>query len=155
MDNNDILTNTITNTNDQAQLVKFIITPYTRKAGSELEKCTGINDTAYVWVEPTARITVTPKQDTICNGAQVSITLTSPTVPTRAVKFRYVTEAPAGVTVTPATGGPLDNNDILTNTITNTNDQAQLVRFIITPYTRKQDQNWKNAPVSMIRLMYG
>ena len=91
--------------------LRFIVTPYTRQAGSETEKCTGINDTAYVWVEPTARITVTPKQDTICNGAQVNITLTSPTVPTRAVKFRYVTEAPAGVTVTPATGGPLDNND--------------------------------------------
>ena len=137
LNNNDILTNTITNTNDQAQLVRFIVTPYTRQAGSENEKCTGINDTAYVWVEPTARITVTPKVDTICNGAQVSITLTSPSVPTRAVKFRYVTEAPAGVTVTPATGGPLDNNNILTNTITNTNDQAQLVRFIVTPYTRQ------------------
>ena len=103
LNNTDILTNTITNTNDQAQLVRFIVTPYTREAGSETEKCTGINDTAYVWVEPTARITVTPKQDTICNGSQVNITLTSPTVPTRAVKFRYVTEAPAGVTVTPAT----------------------------------------------------
>ncbi len=137
MDNNDILTNTITNTNDQAQLVKFIVTPYTRQAGSENEKCTGINDTAYVWVEPTARITVTPKQDTICDGAQVNITLTSPSVPTRAVKFRYVTEAPAGVTVTPATGGPLDNNAVLVNSITNTNDQAQLVRFIVTPYTRQ------------------
>ena len=137
LNNNDILTNTITNTNDQAQLVRFIVTPYTRQAGSELEKCTGINDTAYVWVEPTARITVTPKVDTICNGAQVNITLTSPSVPTRAVKFRYVTEAPAGVTVTPATGGPLDNNDVLVNSITNTNDQAQLVRFIVTPYTRQ------------------
>ena len=68
--------------------------------------------------------------------SQVSITLTSPTVPTRPVKFRYVTEAPAGVTVTPATGTGLNNNDILINTITNTNDQAQLVKFIITPYSR-------------------
>ena len=86
------ISNTITNTNDQAQLVRFIVTPYTRISGSELEKCTGINDTAYVWVEPTARISVTPKQDTICDGSQVNITLTSPSVPTRAVKFRYVTE---------------------------------------------------------------
>ena len=129
LDNNNILTNTITNTNDQAQLVRFIVTPYSRQAGSENEKCTGINDTAYVWVEPTARITVTPKQDTICNGAQVSITLTSPSVPTRAVKFRYVTEAPAGVTVAPANGTDLNNNDILTNTVSNTNDQAQLVKI--------------------------
>ena len=110
---------------------------------------------AYVWVEPTARITVTPKQDTICNGAQVNITLTSPTVPTRAVKFRYVTEAPAGVTVTPATGGPLDNNAVLVNSITNINDQAQLVKFIITPYTRNAGSETKNAPASMIQLMFG
>ena len=137
LDNNAVLINSITNTNDQAQLVKFIVTPYTRQAGSENEKCTGINDTAYVWVEPTARITVTPKLDTICNGSQVNITLTSPSVPTRSVKFRYVTEAPAGVTVTPATGGPLDNNAVLINSITNINDQAQLVKFIVTPYTRQ------------------
>ena len=52
--------------------------PIPETQDNENEKCTGINDTAYVWVEPTARITVTPKQDTICNGTQVSITLTSP-----------------------------------------------------------------------------
>ncbi len=130
------LTNTITNSNDQWQLVRFIITPYTRNAGDEGEKCTGVNDTAYVWVEPTARVTATPQQDTICNGDPVSILLKSPTVPTRPVQFRYVTEAPAGVTVTPATGGPLNDSTTLTNTITNSNDQWQLVRFIITPYTR-------------------
>jgi gliding motility-associated-like protein len=138
LDISDVLTNTITNTTDQAKLVKFIVTPYSRIAGSELEKCTGINDTAYVWVEPTARVTVSPRQDTICNGSAVSIRLTSPTVPTRSVKFRYVTEAPAGVTVNPASGGPLDNNDVLANTITNINDQAQLVKFIITPYSRME-----------------
>ncbi|HLO59120.1 MAG TPA: gliding motility-associated C-terminal domain-containing protein, partial [Bacteroidales bacterium] len=105
-------------------------------ASNEGEKCTGINDTAYVWVEPTAKLGVTPKVDTVCNGDAVNILLHSPTVPTRPVRFRYVTEAPAGVTVTPASANPLPNDYTLTNTIVNTTDNAQLVKFIITPYTR-------------------
>ena len=133
---NTLLTNTITNTTDTAQLVKFIITPYTRQAGSELEKCTGINDTAYIWVEPTAKVAATPQQDTICNATAVSIRLTSSTGPTRPVRFRYLTEANAGVTILPASGTALPENTLLTNTITNTTSVAQLVRFIITPYTR-------------------
>ena len=97
LDNNAVLVNSITNTNDQATTGEVYHHTLYPERRARKEKCTGINDTAYVWVEPTARISVTPKQDTICNGIQVSITLTSPTVPTRAVKFRYVTEAPAGV----------------------------------------------------------
>ena len=121
MNNDTTLTNTITNSTDSAQLVRLSsrLTPGTPGEG---EKCTGINDTAYVWVEPTARLTVTPKQDTICNGDAVSITLNSPTVPTRAVKFRYITEAPCGV-INPATGSGLNNDTTLTNIITNTNDR--------------------------------
>ncbi|HLO59469.1 MAG TPA: HYR domain-containing protein, partial [Bacteroidales bacterium] len=89
-----------------------------------------------IWVEPVSRVTVSPKLDTICNGDAVNILLHSPTVPTRPVRFRYVTEAPAGVTVTPASANPLPNDYTLTNTIVNTTDNAQLVKFIITPYTR-------------------
>ena len=44
---------------------------------------------------------------------------------------------------------------VLVNSITNTNDQAQLVKFIITPYTRNAGIRTKNAPASMTQLMFG
>ncbi len=89
-----------------------------------------------IWVEPVALVTLSPKRDTICNGDAVSITLNSLTISTHPVRFRYITEAPAGVTVNPFSGGQLANNAVLTNTITNINNSAQLVKFIITPYSR-------------------
>jgi hypothetical protein len=123
-------------------LVQFVVTPYTRNATGDMEKCTGVNDTAFIWVEPTARVTLTPKYDTICDGDNVGITLTSPSNPTRQVRFRYTVEKPATVTVTPA--GPENNlspSTTLTNQIDNPTDSAQLVRFIITPYTRNPDDD--------------
>ena len=123
---NDIsvpLAQTLDNTSADKQMVTYTLTPWTIDENGN-NACPGTPIDVDVWVEPTARMSVAPKQDTICNGAPVNITLTSPTVPTRDVKFRYVTEAPASVTVTPATGGPLDNNAVLVNTITNTSDSG-------------------------------
>ncbi len=130
------LTNQIDNPTDSAQLVRFIITPYTRNAGGDGEKCTGVNDTAYVWVEPTALVSVSPKNDTVCDGNNVAILLTSPTVPTREVRFRYTTETPAGVTVTPGADNALPPNYTITDQIVNTTNTSQLVSFIVTPYSR-------------------
>jgi gliding motility-associated-like protein len=137
LDNNAILTNTINNMNDSARLVRFIITPYTRCAGSELEKCTGINDTAYVWVEPTLTVDATPEHDTLCSAEQVDINLNSISNPTGPVLFRYQTNIPFGVTVTPTSETALPNGSVLTNILVNNTDTAKQVLFIITPYTRQ------------------
>ena len=130
------LSNTITNTTDNAQLVKFILTPYTVAAGTGAEKCAGIPDTAYIWVEPTAKITLIPLIDTLCSTEITDIQLNSITNPTLQVLFRYETIKPAGVAVTPGSGTSLVNGTRIYDEIVNTTDTAQLVLFVVTPYTQ-------------------
>ena len=138
------ITDQIFNTTDAAQLVQFIITPYTRNAGNDLEKCTGTNDTAFIWVEPTSRVTLTPASDTVCDGEEVSIFLNSPSIPSREVRFVYSTVAPFGVMVNPGSGFNLSPGDEITDQIINTTDSAQEVLFIVTPYDRNPgDDNVK------------
>ncbi len=143
---NQTITDEVINNTDAAQLVQFIITPYTRNSSGEGEKCTGIADTAFIWVEPTVRVTLTPRSDTICDSDLVNITMTSPSLPSREVRFRYITEAPVGVTVVPGSGGDFEPNDQLTDQIINTTDEAQLVYFIVTPYSRDAQGETEKCP---------
>ena len=131
-----VITDQIDNATDTAQEVWFIVTPYHKDGEDEMVRCPGVPDTAFVWVEPTARVTLTPKNDTVCDGDNVSITLTSPTVPTREVRFRYTHEAPPGVIVTPGADIDLPLNYSITDLIVNNTDAAQLVQFIVMPYSR-------------------
>ena len=109
-----ILNNRIYNSTDTFKLVQFIITPHLWNATNNEVSCAGENDTAYIWVEPTAKVNATPSLDTICNGDTISVRLSSPTVPTHGLRFRYTTEVPEGVTVVPETDSGLDTTDVLT-----------------------------------------
>ena len=135
---NHVIDDQIINTTDSAQPVLFIVTPYTRNPGDDGEKCSGVSDTAIVWVEPTVRVVLTPPGDTICDGDYTNITLTSPSIPTREVRFKYTYIAPPGVTVNQ---GPdttnLPPDFVIADQINNVTDNALEVWFIITPYTRK------------------
>ncbi len=137
--NGDILTNQINNNSNTAQIVQFIISPYTTENNGTTEKCSGINDTVSIWIEPVTQVTASPQQDTICNGENVAIELNSPSTPTLPVKFKYTTQVPAGVTITPTSGSNLANNATLTNQINNTTNEAKLVTFFITPYSTEDD----------------
>ena len=134
----------IFNITNAAQLVLFIVTPYLINH-DDRENCVGIPDTALVWVEPTAKVTMAPITDTVNNGDNVSITLTSPSVPTREVRFRYTHEAPPGVTVTPGVDNNLPPNYTITDQIVNTTNTDQLVSFIVTPYSRNVGDAGENC----------
>ena len=137
----DTITDNIVNNSDTAKLVTYVITPYTTRPQDDQEKCTGINDTVWIWVEPTPRVDATPELDTICDGDNVSIALESDSRPTKPVRFRYTFTEPFGVTVTPggATEG-LNRGDTITDQIVNITDTAKLVTYVVTPYTtRAQD----------------
>ena len=97
--------------------------------------CGGKTDTVRVWVEPVARVQVAQDTASVCNDERVSITVNSPTIPTRPVKFRYYTESDPDVSITPGTGTLLDKGITLTDSLHNAGDTARLVKFIITPYT--------------------
>ena len=57
-----------------------------------------------ICVEPIPKVSVSPKQDTICNNDAVSIALSSFSIPTRPVRFKYIVDAPANVSVVPPSG---------------------------------------------------
>jgi len=68
-----VISDQIVNTTNTVQQVLFIVTPYLINP-DETENCAGTPDTAYVWVEPTVRVTITPICDTIVRGENVSCT---------------------------------------------------------------------------------
>ncbi len=131
----DTLKQILSNQSDTAQLIRYIITPYTIDASGE-QKCKGINDTVSIWVEPTPKVVVVPVIDTLCNDDHTGIALSSPSRPTREVRFRYDLEIPYGVTVVSDSSFNLDPGFIITDSIHNATDTAKLVRYTIIPYTR-------------------
>ena len=141
----DTITDQIVNITDSAKLVTYVVTPYTTRAQDDQEKCTGVNDTVYVWVEPTPVVDATPVMDTICDGDNVSIALESDSRPTKPVRFRYTFTEPYDVIVTPAGAQDgLVRGDTITDNIVNNSDTAKLVTYVITPYTtRPQDDQEK------------
>ena len=122
----------IDNLSDTAQLVRFVVTPYTID-NNDNEHCTGESDTSYIWVEPTPKVIANPQADTICNDTRVSIELTSPSRPTREVRFRYLVELPGGVTANPGTQTGMRPGDFITDILHNATDTDKLVKFIIIP----------------------
>lgn len=132
---NDLVTNRIVNNSDEAQRIRFIVTPYT-VTGAGLVRCTGMADTVEFWVEPLARVGLTPKFDTICNDTRVFIDLSSVSQPTRPVRFRYSIVAPPEVVVVSGPNTNLTVNDNITDSLHNTSNFDQLVLFVVTPYTR-------------------
>lgn len=138
LSNGFVVQDLFANAGDTARRVTFTSTPYTTTGNGLTERCAGDAVTVNVWIEPTAKVLATPSADTLCNETTIAATLTSPSVPTRPVKFRYTSTVLSGsaeVTVLPATNTNLVNNTNLANLITNSTDVAQQVRFIITAYT--------------------
>ncbi len=121
----------------------FIVTPYTRKAHNNEVKCSGDVDTAYIRVEPTARLILTPEADTLCNEQFVNIQVTIPTGSTNGVRYKFTVEAPPGVDVDPIPAYDLNSGVPIIDSISNTTLDAQRVLIIITPYTRDNNDNEK------------
>jgi len=136
---------TLHNLDTVAQKVTYIITPWTINYNGN-NACSGNQISIDVWVEPTPVIIATPQIDTICNGTNVNISLTSPSSPTRPVQIRYKTIVPSGVTVIPGTGAGLPNGTVIADLINNFTDSAKRVLFIITPYTRQAFDETEKCP---------
>jgi gliding motility-associated-like protein len=136
LDDNTVLTNTITNSSDTAQLVRFIITPYTRNASDEGEKCPGVSDTAYVWVEPVPRVSLTPAADTICTSLRSSIVTGTITRSLQPVKLSYEAQYnPAVLEVFYEQDTlDLDPGYAVIDSIVNLTDMPQSVTFVVYPY---------------------
>jgi len=148
-----ILTDELINTTDTAKQVLFIITPYTRRAGSQEEKCTGLPDTVSVWVEPLARLIPAPQADTICNLEYTDIRFASPTVSTRGIIFDYVALPDDPLQLTGyANGTGMSTDSIIHQELENQGNLAQRIVYRAIPYTLDGwgNRNCEGAPVEVI-----
>ncbi len=134
--NGSILTETFVNNTDTAKQVVFTITPYTREAASESEKCSGVPVTVRVWVEPTPRVELTPSQDTICTSLNTLVHFSSVTRSVQPVKFYYEARYnPALVSVYYAKDTfDLDPGFPMIDSVVNRTSVPQVVTFIAYPY---------------------
>jgi gliding motility-associated-like protein len=134
---NDLIEETFNNLSDRAQRAVITITPYTVTPSGAI-RCTGTPSTIDIWVEPTARLTLLPSQDTICDGETTSIRILSPTESTLPVRFNYqvvVDDSDSLQVVTSGIGTGLLRNDLIEETFNNLSDRAQRAVITITPYT--------------------
>ena len=133
----------IDNLSDTAQLVRFVVTPYTVDNNGNT-RCTGENDTTDIWIEPMPKVLLVPQSDTLCTGEATDITITSASKPTQPIEFSYniYPEYPDSVTVTVnGADTSLVNGFHIQDNIDNLSDTAQLVRFVVTPYTVDNNGN--------------
>jgi gliding motility-associated-like protein len=80
-------------------------------------------------------LVLTPERDTLCNETFTNIIVTSPTVPTNAVKYKFTVEtSDPGVYVDPVPAYDIDFGTVIIDSISNTTVTKQRVLFIITPY---------------------
>ena len=126
------------NVSVSAQRAVITVTPYTVTPLGIL-RCSGIQSTAVIWVEPTPTMYFVPAQDTICDNDITDIEMRSITVPTLPVMFDYTVVAayPDSVTITNTQAdrtGYLAGQKILEQ-LNNLSNRKQLVTFTVTPYT--------------------
>jgi gliding motility-associated-like protein len=127
------------NQSDTAQLVRFIVSPYTVDDGGAA-RCTGANDTSYIWVEPVPTVNLVRQgtyDSVFCTGLSTDILITSVTQPTYDIHFRYSIEPISPTDVQFSYAGDtteLLKNTNLTDTIINTSSTVQGINVIVWPY---------------------
>ena len=130
------IVNTLDNTTDIAQLVQYILTPWTINNSGDNE-CIGNQITVDIWVNPTPRVIPVVSEDRICSEDETEVEITSPTVMTHGeLKFDYIVHfsgSPGDLTGdnNPQTG--LDESHIINFPYTNTSDTVQSVYYSILP----------------------
>ena len=124
----------LTNSDDIAHKVVYTIVP------KVYNSCNLVPITAEVWVEPTPQVTISTTTPVICDGSNVDVTITSPTITTAPGNLSYV----VGVTSTDgahlggtaSTGFTLVKTDLpftIDGTLTNSSDAPIIVTYTVTP----------------------
>ncbi|HSL86956.1 MAG TPA: PKD-like domain-containing protein, partial [Bacteroidales bacterium] len=131
-----VINETLSNSGDTARMVMYVVTPSTITQ-TGIQKCTGINDTIRLWINPTPRVIPINIRPAICYGDLTDITLTSPTVMTKGdIRFDYVVTSsglPGDITGMFDPGSDVNQGDILAFRYRNYYDSVLSVFFTITP----------------------
>ncbi len=128
------ITQELINNSDTAQLVQYIITPWSIDAPGTGNQCEGNAITIDVWIEPSLVISVVG--DTLCNGDVTNIVVNTNNKTTNGIRFTWTVLAPSDVTgASSSTGLGYALGTDINQTLTNSSDTARLVQYIITPWS--------------------
>ncbi|MCF8223796.1 MAG: gliding motility-associated C-terminal domain-containing protein, partial [Bacteroidales bacterium] len=133
----DFINETFDNLSDRKQRAVITVTPYTVTGNGSL-RCTGVDRTIDIWVEPTPRLSLLPAQDTICDLETTDIEILSPTQATNPVRFDYtvaVDDSDSLNVTTSGSGSGLLTGDFINETFDNLSDRKQRAVITVTPYT--------------------
>lgn len=125
----------LTNTSLTKQLVQYVITPWTVNA-SDNNECTDAGEiiTIDIWVEPT--VSITAAHDTICDGDDTDIMVTSPNTTTNGIRYTWTVADNPNITGESSSIGNGQNiSTAIIQTLDNISDSKQLVQYVITPWT--------------------
>ncbi|WP_462319617.1 PKD-like domain-containing protein, partial [Marinilabilia sp.] len=118
--------------------VVYRIVPY----GPYATSCEGTADTVVIWVEPTVEINAV--DDTLCNGAETNIMVTSENTTTNGIRYTWVVvEDPNISGATNSSGEGQQIGTAIIQNLTNTGLDAQKATYTITPWTIDKDGNNK------------
>ncbi len=122
------------NMSDRPQRAVLTAVPYTVD-DSGIKKCTGIEASIEIWINPTPRATPVNVKPAICYAEYTEIELFSPTVmtPGSDVRFNYSITVPSGVTGNSDPGTDKEQGSVLSFQYKNENEALQSVFFSITP----------------------
>jgi hypothetical protein len=129
------------NTSNNFGTVTFEIIPWTIDAGENLI-CPGAPIYVTITVEPTPVVTASPVAQTICDGGQTDILLTTPTTSTQGVRFTYAISAQDPfINLISGGSGTLQPGERIQAVFENPTDNFGTVTFEIIPWTIDASEN--------------
>jgi gliding motility-associated-like protein len=147
-----VIMESFNNVSDRPQRAVITVTPYTVDE-SETKKCTGIEASIEIWINPTPRATPINSRPAICYAEDIQITLDSPTSMTSGeIWFDYTISVPAGVTGNSNPANDRLGGDVLAFKYRNYNDTIQSVFFTITPKVTGLNCPAGNADIQEVQL---
>jgi hypothetical protein len=129
------------NTSNNFGTVTFEIIPWTIDAGENLI-CPGAPIYVTITVEPSPVVTASPVAQTICDGGQTDILLTTPTTSTQGVRFTYAISAQDPfINLISGGSGTLQPGERIQAVFENPTDNFGTVTFEIIPWTIDASEN--------------
>jgi gliding motility-associated-like protein len=126
--------------------VIYRIVPY----GPFTTHCEGTADTVVIWVEPTVQLEAA--DDTLCNGDETNILVTSPNTATNGIRYTWtVVQDPDISGASPSTGNGQSIGSAIVQQLSNSGPDAQRAIYTITPWTvdANGDNKCSGTPITI------
>ena len=126
------ISQTLVNTSNTAQLVRYILTPHAIAANGT-NSCAFASITVDIWVEPV--VTILANNDTLCNKTSTNILVSSPNTTTNGIHYTWTASFPPEITGASSNLAGVNIGSSINQLLENTSLNVQLVEYTITPWT--------------------